>query len=135
VDANGEAPPVLNVVTEIDDIQASMLRALASAHRLRIIHVLGRGTCEVNELADELGLAQSAVSQHLAALRAVGVVEPIRDGRHVRYRIADAEILTACSLMRSVIVRRLTELGSLAAASAATEARAGNADLNPPTNG
>ncbi len=107
---------MLDPVNEIDLIQVSLIRALASQHRLRIIHLLGARTMEVNELAGELGLAQATVSQHLAAMRAVGLVEAARDGRVVRYRLADGEILAACDLMREVIVRRLSVLGSLAAA-------------------
>jgi DNA-binding transcriptional ArsR family regulator len=43
-------------------------------------------------------------------------VEAIRDGRTVRYRLADPQILAACELMRAVLVRRLSRLGDLAAA-------------------
>jgi DNA-binding transcriptional ArsR family regulator len=103
-------------ITEIDLIQVSLIRALASPHRLRIIHLLGQGPREVNELARDLGLGQAAVSQHLGAMRAVGLVDAMRDGRVVRYRLADPEILVACDLMRAAIIRRLTALGSLAAA-------------------
>jgi ArsR family transcriptional regulator len=105
-----------NVVNEIDLIQTTLLRALASAHRLRIIHLLGEQPREVNELARELGLGQTTVSQHLAAMRGVGLVEARRDGRSVRYGLTDPQILAACDLMREVIVRRLSALGSLAAA-------------------
>ena len=101
---------------DIDAIQASILRTLASAHRLRIIHQLGIGPREVNELARELGLGQAATSQHLAAMRAVGLVEAVRDGRTARYELCDPEILDACSLMRRALVRRLSRLGDLAAA-------------------
>lgn len=101
---------------DIDELQASMLRSLASAHRLRILHLLGAQPCEVNEIARALGLNQAAVSQHLAAMRAVGLVEAIRDGRTVSYRLADPQILAACELMRAVLVRRLSRLGDLAAA-------------------
>lgn len=107
---------MLNVQNEIDVIQTSLLRALASPHRLRIIHLLGERPREVHELADELAVAQATVSQHLAAMRAVGLVEAVRDGRSVRYALADPQILAACSLMREVIVRRLSALGSIAAA-------------------
>lgn len=110
------ASRVLDPVNEIDHIQVSLIRALASQQRLRIVHLLGERTMEVNELAGELGLAQATVSQHLAAMRSVGLVEAARDGRLVRYRLADPEILAACDLMRNVIVRRLSVLGSLAAA-------------------
>ncbi len=103
-------------VNEIDLIQITLIRALASPHRLRILHLLGERTMGVNELARQLDLAQATVSQHLAAMRAVGLVEAARDGRVVRYRLVDHEILEACDLMRDVIVRRLSALGSLAAA-------------------
>jgi DNA-binding transcriptional ArsR family regulator len=101
---------------DIDAIQASLLRTLASPHRLRIIHRLGIGSCEVNELARDLGLSQAAASQHLAAMRAVGLVEAVRDGRTSRYELCDPEILAACSLMRTALVRRLSRLGDLATA-------------------
>ena len=103
---------------EIDEIQADLLRALANPHRLRIIHRLGDGPTEVNELARDLDMAQATVSQHLASMRGVGLVEATREGRFVRYELAYPEILDACDLMRTVIVRRLTALGSLAAAAA-----------------
>ena len=101
---------------DIDELQASMLRSLASAHRLRILHLLGAQPAEVNEIARELGLHQAATSQHLAAMRSAGLVEAVRDGRTVRYRLADPQILAACEVMRAVLVRRLSRLGDLAAA-------------------
>jgi ArsR family transcriptional regulator len=107
---------VLNAATEIEVIQASLLRTLASVHRLRIIHLLGDGPLEVQELERGLGLPQSTVSQHLSVMRGVGLVTATRDGRTVRYELTDPEILAACDLMRNVLMRRLSALGSLAAA-------------------
>jgi ArsR family transcriptional regulator len=107
---------------DIDDIQAGLLRTLASAHRLRIIHRLGVGPCGVTELARDLGLNQAAASQHLAVMRAAGIVDAVRDGRTVTYQLSDVEILAACALMRSVLVRRLSRLGDLAAAAGPTGA-------------
>jgi DNA-binding transcriptional ArsR family regulator len=112
---------VLDATNQIDEIQTSMLRALASPHRLRLVHLLGCHPWEVNELVRETGLPQAAVSQHLAALRAVGLVEATRDGRFVRYSLADPDILGACDVMRAVIVRRLSALGNLAAAATRSE--------------
>ena len=105
-----------NATHDIDELQASMLRSLASVHRLGILHLLGAGPVEVNEIARGMGLSQAASSQHLAAMRSVGLVEAVRDGRTVRYRLADPQILAACELMRAVLVRRLSRLGDLAAA-------------------
>jgi ArsR family transcriptional regulator, virulence genes transcriptional regulator len=108
-------------MSEIDEIQTSLLRALASPHRLRIIQLLGERPHEVNELVRALGLGQATVSQHLASMRAVGLVEATRDGRSVRYRLTDPEIVEACELMRAVLVRRLSSLGNLAVAASRTQ--------------
>jgi ArsR family transcriptional regulator len=112
---------VLNAAHDIEVIQASLLRALASVHRLRIIHLLGAARVEVHELAAGLGLPQATVSQHLAAMRSVGLVAATREGRTVWYELTDPEILLACDLMRAVLVRRLSALGDLAVAATAAE--------------
>jgi DNA-binding transcriptional ArsR family regulator len=104
-----------SAMNDIDELQASMLRSLASAHRLRILHLLGERSSEVNEVTRELGMSQAAVSQHLGAMRAAGLVEAVRDGRTVSYRLSDPQILAACGLMRAVLIRRLSRLGDLAA--------------------
>lgn len=114
---------MLNAVNEIDVIQASLLRALASVHRLRIIHLLGDDRVEVHELAVDLRLPQATVSQHLAAMRSVGLVVATREGRSVWYELADPGILLACDLMRDVLVRRLSALGNLAVAATAGDTR------------
>ncbi len=101
---------------DIDELQSSLLRSLASAHRLRILHLLGEQPREVNEVARELGLSQATASQHLGAMRAVGLVDAVRDGRTVSYQLSDPQILVACGLMREVLMRRLSRLGDLVAA-------------------
>ena len=105
---------MLTAGRDIDEMQASLMRTLASGHRLRIVHLLGGRPWDVTELANELGLSQAATSQHLAALRAAGIVEADREGRAMHYRLTDAEILAACDRMRAVLVRRLSRLGDIA---------------------
>jgi ArsR family transcriptional regulator len=126
--------PVLNAVNEIEVIQSTLLRALASPHRLRIIHLLGERPREVHELASELALGQANVSEHLASMRGVGIVEATREGRCVRYELSDPQILAACDLMRDVIVRRLSALGSLAAAARRRDAAPTAKPLVQPAN-
>jgi DNA-binding transcriptional ArsR family regulator len=101
------------VMDEITTLQAEVLRTLASPRRLEIIHRLAEGPCEVGRLAEDIGASQPNVSQHLAVLRAAGIVEAERDGREVRYRLADADVMVACNVMRGVLQRRLTRLGRL----------------------
>lgn len=108
---------MLRAADGIYGLQASILRTLASPRRLEIVHLLGRGPVEVHQLAEELGVTQPNVSAHLAALRAVGLVEPIRDGRDVRYRLTDQEIVVACDMVREVLGRRLERLRVMVAAS------------------
>lgn len=110
---------------EIDELQAAGLRALSSPHRVRLIHLLVGGPREVHDIGVALGLGQTATSQHLAALRAAGLVEATRDGRSVAYRLADPDIAVACGLMRNVLVRRLDRLGHLASVAR----RAGSLDV------
>ncbi len=66
---------------------ASMMRVLAHPHRLRICDLLRAGDMSVGELAAELELPPAAVSQHLAILRAHGILAPERDGKTVHYRV------------------------------------------------
>ena len=65
-----------------------------------------------------IGASQPNVSQHLAVLRTAGLVDAERDGREVRYRLADPDVMVACGVMRSVLERRLTRLGRMAEQSA-----------------
>jgi DNA-binding transcriptional ArsR family regulator len=106
---------MLGPVDEITLLQAEVLRVIASPRRLEILHRLAEGPCEVGRLAAELGASQPNVSQHLSVLRTAGLVESERDGREVRYRLADPDVMVACGIMRGVLQRRLARLGRLSA--------------------
>src|SRR6476661_1031153 len=70
---------------------ADMLRALANERRLMILCKLVEwGEANVTQLAEAVGLSQSALSQHLAKMREEGIVAFRRDAQTVWYRIADA---------------------------------------------
>jgi len=100
-------------VDEIFSLQSEVMKTLANPRRLQILHLLAEGPREVSRLADELGISRPNASQHLAMMRSAGVVEAERDGREVRYRLTDPEIITACDLMQGVLLRRLARLGEL----------------------
>ena len=104
VDAAGMDP--------IYELQANVLKTLANPRRLEILHRLADGPCEVGRLALELGISQPNASQHLALMRGAGVVTPVRDGREVRYRLSDPDVMVACDLLRGVLRRRLLRLMS-----------------------
>ncbi len=112
---------------EITILQAEVLKTLASPRRIEILHELARGPIEVGRLAEAIGASQPNVSQHLAVLRSAGIVEAERDGREVRYRLADPDVMVACALMRNVLERRLTRLGEVAAGAVAASLVSGSA--------
>ena len=99
---------------EITGLQAEILRVLANTRRLDILHRISEEPMEVGRLAAELGLSQPNVSQHLAVLRAAGLVEATRDGREITYRLTDPDVIVACTVMRGVLERRLARLARLA---------------------
>jgi DNA-binding transcriptional ArsR family regulator len=99
---------------EITILQAEVLKILASPRRLEILHVLADGPIEVGRLAAVLGVSQPNVSQHLAVMRTAGMVESERDGREIRYRLVDPEVLVACAVMRRVLERRVDRLARVA---------------------
>jgi ArsR family transcriptional regulator len=120
---------------EVYRLQAEVLKILSNPRRLEIIHLLADGPREVGRLAEEMGISQPNVSQHLALMRSAGIVDAERDGREVRYRLSDPEIICACETMRGVLVRRLTRI-SAAAARTPTDAvsdRAAATEFTAPT--
>jgi ArsR family transcriptional regulator len=67
---------------------ATVLKALADDTRLCIVESLLVAEKRVNELARELRCPQPHVSHHLRILRDSGLVEGLREGKQVCYRIA-----------------------------------------------
>lgn len=74
------------------DEAALMLKSLANPGRLRILCALVPGDLTVGELETALGATQSYVSGQLLRLRGEGIVACERDGRIMRYRLADARV-------------------------------------------
>lgn len=66
---------------------------LSHPQRLRIVMELGSGELDVSSLQKILGTSHSAVSQHLANLRAHRLVEERREGRHVYYRLSNPSLV------------------------------------------
>ena len=76
-------------LTAVESRAVRMLRALANPARFQIVQLLSeRKDCTGAQLGQELGLAQSTLSEHLSALREAGLVQASGDGPH-RYFCAD----------------------------------------------
>jgi len=68
-------------------IEDRIFKALADRSRRRIFESLTRGEAAVKDLTARFDISQPAVSQHLAALRAAGLVRQRREGRCAYYRV------------------------------------------------
>lgn len=72
---------------------AAFLKTLSNEKRLLVLcRLIEVGEASVGALAGDVGLSQSALSQHLALLRDDGLVGTRRDGQTVFYRISDARV-------------------------------------------
>lgn len=86
-----------------------LLRTLANEHRLLILCCLsGQAEMPVGALVAEVGLSQSALSQHLARLRSEGLVAFRRDSQTLYYRIADPAVLPVLATLSEIYCPQLT---------------------------
>ncbi|HEY1472763.1 MAG TPA: metalloregulator ArsR/SmtB family transcription factor [Pseudolabrys sp.] len=82
---------------------AQLLKLLANENRLLILCRLAlERELSVGDLVAAVGLAQSAVSQHLAKMREEGLLATRRDAQTVYYRIADPKAVRLLALLKSI---------------------------------
>jgi len=79
--------------------KADKIKALAHPHRLCIIKGLIEGGCNVTKIQECLGLPQSTVSQHLAKLKAAGIIDGERKGLEVCYRVVDEDTINIIKIL------------------------------------
>lgn len=88
---------------EVFERQAAICRAFAHPKRLQLLELLGRGEERISTLQKTLGISKPNFSQHLAILKAAGVVTTRRDGRDVYCFLALPQVKDACHLIREVL--------------------------------
>ncbi len=92
---------------------ATIGKALASAHRLELLDLLGQGERSVDELAQEIGQSLANTSAHLQVLRQARLVEADKRGLNVVYRLAAPEVFTLWRTLRDLGTTRLAEIDRL----------------------
>jgi ArsR family transcriptional regulator len=92
---------------EISQLEANFCAALSDPIRLLILYTLNDGPRNVTELATELNLNQPTTSRHLKILRERGLVETLRSGTTITYRLSDPRLIQALDLLRSIMRERL----------------------------
>lgn len=78
--------------------------ALGDETRWSILVALGEGDASASALAGRLPVTRQAIAKHLAVLEAAGLVESVRVGRELRYRVLGAQLAKTA--------RRLDEIGA-----------------------
>lgn len=98
--------------SEMDDLKrlakqadeaAQLLKLLGNEKRLLVLCFLAaRGEMTVGELVDVAKLSQSALSQHLAKLRADGLVTFRRNSQTLHYRVADRRAMRVLKVLKEI---------------------------------
>lgn len=94
---------------------ALIARALGSAARLELLDFLAQGARNVDDLAQVAGLSVANTSKHLQQLKSAGLVEARRDGKYIRYRLADDRALDVVGGLRVLAEAHLDQVGDLVA--------------------
>ena len=82
---------------------AQLLKLLGHEKRLLVLCFLAvRGEMTVGELVAVAKLSQSALSQHLAKLRADGLVEYRRESQTLHYRVVDQRALRVLQVLKEI---------------------------------
>lgn len=92
-----EGPPA-----EVLAAAAAVFGLLAAPARLRPMWALAQGESDVTHLADRVGGALPAVSQHLARLKLAGLVRSRREGRRQIHRVDAPDVV---ALIHAVVGR------------------------------
>lgn len=94
--------------TPLSDAElAAIAKALAHPARIRIVRLLlERKTCIGCDIVDEVGLAQSTVSEHLRILKDAGVIIGEIERPRVCYSLNPDSLLPLVNLLRLVFEHR-----------------------------
>jgi DNA-binding transcriptional ArsR family regulator len=90
-------------------LKGEFFKTLGHPGRVRILELLAVRDRSVGELATEVGIELSNLSQQLGVLRRAGVVEARKDGNTVIYSIASPDIAELLAVARKVLTRMLSD--------------------------
>ena len=84
------------------DHAAALLALLGNSKRLAIVGHLLEDEMSVGIIATKVGLSQSALSQHLAKLRSLGIVETRRDRQMIYYSCSSASARSIVATLEKI---------------------------------
>jgi len=86
----------------VTDTLVPMFAALGDETRWSILVALGEGDASASALAERLPVSRQAIAKHLAVLQDVGVVESVRVGRELRYRVLGTSLSAAAHRLDTI---------------------------------
>ena len=81
---------------------ARVLKALANEKRLKVLYYIANEELSVGKIEKLVGLSQSALSQHLAVLRAENLVKTRREAQTIFYEIKDNKVREILKLLQKL---------------------------------
>ena len=95
---------IFALIGKSENIEQAAVAMQAMSHplRIKILCLLSSGEMMVQEITEAVGSTQSNISQHLAILRACGMIQSRKDATKVIYRIKDERILKMIGLTRDI---------------------------------
>jgi DNA-binding transcriptional ArsR family regulator len=91
--------------------------ALGDETRWSVLAALGEGDASASALAGRLPVSRQAIAKHLTVLEEVGLVEPVRVGREVQYRVLGAQLRATATRLDAIGIqweRRLAAIKEIA---------------------
>ena len=84
-------------------LHSDVCKTLANPKRQEILDCLRNRSMTVSELVQQTGISQANLSQHLALMRAKGIVTTEREGIHIFYSLSNSKIIQAFDLISEVL--------------------------------
>jgi DNA-binding transcriptional ArsR family regulator len=97
------------------EMQAELCSVMANAKRLMILDILSReGEAKVGDIAAELNVPISSISQHLRLMRDKNIVLSRKDGHAVYYHLKHPQLMDGCHAVQSVLMEELRSTARMA---------------------
>ncbi|WP_297165908.1 ArsR/SmtB family transcription factor [Thermogemmatispora sp.] len=103
------------LTAEAAELYARFFKVLSDPTRLRLLALLLEAPAQgrtVSELVAALGAPQGRVSTHLGCLRWCGLVQAVREGKYVYYRLCDERIRLLLSTAGTLLQEHMAGIAS-----------------------
>jgi len=94
---------------EIYKLHADFCKFMGHSKRIELIFLLSDNELCVEDIAKKMGIKIPNLSQHLSIMKERNIVQIRRDGVKLFYSLSNPKILTACNIMRDLMIEQLNK--------------------------